>query len=401
MSSSFRKIRQSMKPVGWPRYMKCKRLRSKTVSYYWYPNPRDVAAGFTIRCEALGGDYTAAVSRAELLNVHLDAWRSGSTGKPLVKTTSNIGTVRWLFQRYSASPAFEKRVSQRSRYEYRRAMDRIQDVKTLTGVVGDLPVASITEAAADMIYANVQDGPRGKRIRQANLSIDVARRAWEVVRRLAPEVVPVRNPWIGITRDNSKTIKPLATRAEAYALAFQLKEMGEPALGVAALICFEWLQRPENVLGGHLTWRDYRSETRPNEVRIFHHKTKKEVMLPLSDQHGPLFPELERAIEDLPQLGLPMVLTSGTRGPARPYSPVYAQKLVRKARELAGLGKHVTLDACRHGGMTELGDAELTEQGIMNLSGHKTPSAARPYVKHTLLQRGAAARKRRNFVTDC
>jgi hypothetical protein len=46
-------------------------------------------------------------------------------------------------------------------------------------------------------------------------------------------------------------------------------------------------------------------------------------------------------------------------------------------RRLAGLGKHVTLDACRHGGTTELGNAELAEQGVMALSGHKTPQAAR------------------------
>ena len=31
------------------------------------------------------------------------------------------------------------------------------------------------------------------------------------------------------------------------------------------------------------------------------------------------------------------------------------------------------MTACRHGGMTELGDAELTEQGVMSLSGHRTP----------------------------
>jgi len=31
--------------------------------------------------------------------------------------------------------------------------------------------------------------------------------------------------------------------------------------------------------------------------------------------------------------------------------------------------------------LTELGDAELTEQGVMALSGHRTPEAARLYVK--------------------
>lgn len=48
--------------------------------------------------------------------------------------------------------------------------------------------------------------------------------------------------------------------------------------------------------------------------------------------------------------------------------------------------------------MTELGDADLTEQGVMTLSGHKTPKAARLYVKHTERQRLSAARKRRMWV---
>jgi len=48
--------------------------------------------------------------------------------------------------------------------------------------------------------------------------------------------------------------------------------------------------------------------------------------------------------------------------------------------------------------MTELGDADLTEQGIMALSAHSTPDAARRYVKKTERQRLAGARKRRAWV---
>jgi hypothetical protein len=48
--------------------------------------------------------------------------------------------------------------------------------------------------------------------------------------------------------------------------------------------------------------------------------------------------------------------------------------------------------------MTELGDAELTEQGVMSLSMHKTPQAARLYVKRTEQQRSHASRKRRQWV---
>ena len=65
-----------------------------------------------------------------------------------------------------------------------------------------------------------------------------------------------------------------------------------------------------------------------------------------------------------------------------------------------GLPEHVTLDGCRHGGMTELSDSDLTEQGEMSLSGHKSPQAKRRYVKRTEVQRLRSARKRRAWIEE-
>ena len=53
------------------------------------------------------------------------------------------------------------------------------------------------------------------------------------------------------------------------------------------------------------------------------------------------------------------------------------------------------MEACRHGGLTELGDAEVTEQEGMASSGHATPDSLRLYVKRTARQRASPARKRR------
>jgi integrase len=218
------------------------------------------------------------------------------------------------------------------------------------------------------------------------------------VHRLHSSVIPAENPWRGVLKDLAKKSKQAATRTEAYALAYALRDIGEPHLGAAVLICFEWLQRPENVISGKITWADYRSADRPNMVRIEHHKTGEIVWMPLEGPDGLFYPELEEYLSGLPRLGLPIVLTTGARGVRRPYSHFYARSLVRRARAAAKLAPHVTLDACRHGGMTELGNAELTEQGVMTLSGHKTPQAARLYVKRTERQRVSAARKRRKWV---
>lgn len=159
---------------------------------------------------------------------------------------------------------------------------------------------------------------------------------------------------------------------------------------------FAWLQRPENVLDGKITWADYRSPDKPRHVRVFHHKTGEVVWMPLENDSGPLYPELDAYLGGLARLRLPIVLTSGERGPARPYAHVYAQRRLREAR-VAGVRHPRCMPPRRH---EELGDAGFTEQGVMTLSGHKTPQAARLYIKRTERQRTTAARQRRTWVEE-
>lgn len=394
-----RRERRVVKPAGWPRYMRERSLKDGTLAYFWQPPQLYTAQGFKGHAEALGQDYAVAAERSRLLNAHLDAWRTGHNGKVVEEDVRRYGSVTWLFDRYLKSTSFQNRVSQRSHYEYRRALQRIENVPNkIGGNVGDLPASSITPAAADKIYEALKTGPRGKRLRQANLSIDIARRAWKVMRRLAPAAVPTENPWIGVERTTGTATKPAATRAEAYALAYALRDIGEPHLGAAALICFEWHQRPEHVRAGDITWADYRPSHRADAVHVRHPKTGEKGWVPLEDDEGPLFPELEAYLAELPRIGIPIVLTAGVRGPARPYSSEYAQRRVREARLKAELGTHVTLDACRHGGLTELGDAGATEFEGMSASMHKSPQALRLYVKRSETQRASAARKRRKLI---
>jgi hypothetical protein len=54
----------------------------------------------------------------------------------------------------------------------------------------------------------------------------------------------------------------------------------------------------------------------------------------------------------LPRLGTPIVLNAADRGNDRRYSYSYARRIVREARRKVELPEHVTLDACRHAGLT-------------------------------------------------
>jgi hypothetical protein len=234
-----------------------------------------------------------------------------------------------------------------------------------------------------------------------------ATRAWDVVRRVSPKTDPELNPFRGVESDHSKGSRAAATREEAYALHKALVAAGEPHLAVAPLVCFEWMQRPENVISGFLAWTDYRPDDRPNAVRIAHHKTGRIAWMPLADEEGDFFPDLTRYLDSLTRLGVPVVLSrpiinphTKARGEAVPFTLRHAQARVRKIARSAGLPTYLTLDACRHGGMTELGDSDLTETQEMSLSDHTTPASKHRYIKKTEAQRLAAARKRRAWILE-
>jgi hypothetical protein len=389
------------KPANWPRYMLAKRLGDNRIAYYWSPHKRDLKAGCTLRREALGTDYAIAIDRANLLNKHLDSWRSGRDAPKDPDLRADFGSLRWLVERYKRSRAWGK-VSARSRDGYERAFTLVLDYQTKAGTdLGRLMASSMSARAADKLYLGLQKGVRvERRIRQANICMIRMARAWDTVQRLYPKVVPAQNPFRGVELDYGKGTTRPATREEAYALHEALVAVGELHLAAVPLICFEWHQRPENVLAGHITWRDYRGAERQDAVRIVHHKTGELVWLPLSDGDGPLFPELTAYLDGLERLGVPIVLLKprGKSKPARPFKLRDARARVRRAATKAELPSHLTFAACRHGGLTELGDAELTEQGVMALSGHRTPEAARLYVKRTETQRALAARKRRGWI---
>jgi hypothetical protein len=229
----------------------------------------------------------------------------------------------------------------------------------------------------------------------------LCRRAWTVVRRLYPDAFndDVPNPWTGVTtRRRIKKIKAAVDRETVYSFAWKAIEAGHPEPAAAAVICFEWLQRPENVLQGCLAWPDYRGRENPTMVRIFHHKTGAVVWHPLEEKTDAgtvqFYPEAEAILAKLPRRGPPMILQAKRNKTVAPFRPNRMAKLVRKLAGDFDLPATFTLDACRHGGMTELEEAELTTGQGRALSGHRTDRAYGGYAKFTQDRALAATRKR-------
>jgi hypothetical protein len=70
------------------------------------------------------------------------------------------------------------------------------------------------------------------------------------------------------------------------------------------------------------------------------------------------------------------------------------QKIVHTMLEKIGLPSIFALDACRHGGMTELEEASLTDGQGRALSAHKSQQPYERYAKRTMERALSATRKR-------
>jgi integrase len=393
-----------------PRFVIVKTLASGAMGFYFNVPTLYRKLGCTIANEPLGTDYVAACGesgdggRAAALNGLFDEWNTRHKGGA-AETGRGIryGTVDWLFREYLRSESCRERVSDRTRPDYERVMQLVADVVTKRGdKIGDRSIRSITPRAADKIYSIVINGPRGLRLRQGEKVISVCRHAWRVVHRLYPDLFDkaVPNPWQGVTkRRRTLKTKPAATRDEVYRFARGAIDAGLPEAAAAAVICFEWLQRPENVIAGYLRWPDYRPADAPHAIRIAHHKNGSVVWHPLEEAlpDGSVvqfYPEAELVLASLPRRGVPMILQARCDGTSAPFSIMAMDKRVRKLRLALGLPSTFTLDSCRHGGMTELEEAELTDGQGRALSGHRTQRAYQGYAKRTLARALPATRKR-------
>ena len=132
-------------------------------------------------------------------------------------------------------------------------------------------VKAIAPVSADKIYERIIAGPRGHRPRQCEKVVGLCARAWSVAHRLHPDVFnhDIPNPWLGVTKNRrSKAVKPSATREQVYSFAKAAIKAGYPEAAAAAVICFERLQRPENVLAGYIRWTDYRGREAPTAIEF-------------------------------------------------------------------------------------------------------------------------------------
>jgi hypothetical protein len=383
--------------VELPRHVIAKKLGDGRTAFYYNIPTKYRALKCPLGNEPLGSDFAVMKQRADSLNGLFNEWDQQRKGLPVTTaSTPKYGTVDWLFREYKLSKAFIEKVAQRSRANYEWAMREVCNIKTKKGDrVGDRLIKTITPRGADKLYDKFISGQKGERLRTGEKMTILCRKAWRVVQRLYPEEFPndIPNPWLGVTmKTKVKKTKTAATRDEVYAFAHGCIKHGQIEAAAVAVICFEWLQRPENVIAGHIKWSGYRNG-KPT-IRVEHHKTGATVDHPLEADGVRFYADAEEVLARLPRRGIPMILREVEEGKSKPFAFSTMQHIVQRMRKKLSLPSTFTFDACRHGGMTELEEAELTEGQGRALSAHRTQQSYAGYAKRTESRMLSATRKR-------
>lgn len=408
-----------------PRYMLAKKLKCGLVAYYFNPpsrsqdlEPDDPRGRCPVGPEKLGTDYAAAKQRVETVLLPVfDSWRTGGLSD-MVPRGPREGSFDWMAGIFK-SHRFYLDTDKATQRTYDQGLALVSDYALKDGMrVGQKLIVDMTPDFVDLLYSKLliveeeaEDGTVIKRERRAfaNAAMRSCRRAWNVAHRAKPKLVPAANPFskMGLKARAPGEIKeetPTATWDELLAFRAKAIELGERDLATAALASWEWLQRGEHIFT-EFEIAHYRPKHRPDMVRVVHPKTGEQVWWPLfteADEKGrrePLFPELMAELDAIKGTMLAgLVFRRGRTGkpwPIKSGDLTYMRQRVREVIAEAGLRPELSFASFRHGGLTETGEAEMTDREIQTASRHKSPRILPTYVKATrkILISGALKRR--------
>jgi hypothetical protein len=395
-----------------PRYVQRKPLKNGWGYFFNVPTWARKAS-CPIKNEALGVDYEAAVQRAEtVLLPAFDSWRTGGVSESSPAAAS-IGTLDWLFAEYRADRRFTK-LDPKTRRLHESGFNLVGNFALKDGRrLGNSRLTAINTAVADALYERLLvikdvneagESIEWERRTTVNHAMKSCRRAWNIAFRRNPAKVPPLNPFAQMGLVSHERETPTASYEELEAFRGKAQELGYASLGTAALIGWEWLQREEAIFGA-FDVAHYRPKDHPNAVLVLHPKTGKELWVPLFDEGGAvLYPELMAELDSIKRERIGGLMLRRDWGDRSPWPTLPQPGLIdlthmsRKVKEViraAGLRDELTFTSFRHGGFTEAGDAELTDAQIRAQGRHTSSKVLPKYVKRTMRQVAAGAKRRR------
>lgn len=412
-----------------PPYLEKKRLKDGTVAYYFNPPSWARTMGCPIPHTSLGTNKQEAYNHVwNVLYKHFLSWLTKGATDIVAKRMAE-GSFEWLvLKQFPGHRAF-KRLSESTQAGHLRRLRKMTEIKMPDGsTLGTWPLKDFEPEVVDMVYEilladkkpfEVEDEFGQKVMKQpgetqANHIMKVCCRAWNVGYRSKSSIVPKENPFskMGLSWNHDPTYK--ASWQQLMEFVKTADELGHDDIGTAAMVTWEFCQRPTHVFRNFLL-KHYRPDAMPNHVFVVHPKNKEKVWMPLFNTSSAsqvpflIFPMLAPRLE---VMWLEAQEKGRTEGPffvrehldaktftfknwvTRGSDIGAANDVVKKIVVHAGLPDFLTLENFRHGGITELGDADLTDSQARAMTRHKSEGELPTYIEPTQKQLRMAQTRR-------
>lgn len=383
-----------------------KPLASGETLWSWQPSSKDRKKKCPLKYRALGTDPVEAFQIAKELNQALKDWRAGVKVQPYMP-----GSFGWLLMEFLEHKDI-KSLSKSARDEYERHARYMMALSQNGIPIEKKMLDTFTALFAYKLYNKMVEKHS---INIANRSLTQARYAWDKLYVLHERLIPDTNPFDRIEANHHEVEETVpASYAELQTFVSKAIAMKEIGLAIGARLCWDMHIRPTEVFGS-VSPDHWRPEHMPHHLWVGADKTSKgkrkkaSTWHPLDDRDEDgkwvcMFPELDSLVRMATYSGSHLCMREkrvGTRIFEGKWLQIKnADKVARRIREAAGLGDHVTLEAFRHGGLTELGDAGIPDTLAQARSLHKQRATLDRYIHRTNDQAVVAQRMRLAHRSD-
>ena len=411
MSDRARNAVQTLTPtehagtVAVPAYFREVRSRATGLKSFYFEVPTWARRqDCPVRSCPLGHDLETAVEHGTRMVAELHEWMSG---RDAVEVASGPlpGSLEASVEIYKGHRHYRDICD-----GTRRVYDK--DLRTLTahafrsgplaGIpLGRLPWRAITPQLVDALIddllvriVHVDGVPRAVASpRRARSVVSTAATMWSVA-VIAGGIPTTVNPFKGHRIKRATKETTAATADQVCDVVKEADAIGHRTLGTILLSVFEFVWRPEHVVQ-HFMVEHYRPPEEPDGILITDSKNGTKRWRPLFDyadqpQYGALSTRLDALKGD--RTSGAMFARNGDAG-APPPSMVTVRTWLNEAVARTP-HKGLTLASFRHGGLTECGEAGLTELEIRRLSLHKTTAVLGRYVHGTSVGQEISQAKR-------
>lgn len=380
-----------------------KPLASGETFWAWQPNSKDRKRGCPLGYTALGTDTLEAFRKAKDLNQRLKDWRAG-----IRQEDSSVGTLDWLLTQFLASENLvDKSKSLIDGYKTRAKQVRELRSNKTGRLVKDARLSDLTGMHALNIYKALK---KKYSLDMANRIMKMLALAWDDQHVFHEKIIPQSNPFRKVRKTHHEASETQeATYAELQSTISALIAEGEIGLAIGARLCWDFHIRPTQVFS---TCMDdhYRPRHREHLFWIAADKTshrkslnrKVSAWFALDDKNEAgqwecMFPELDALMRMRPYEGGLLCQRQNVNKKGKPYGEFgqikQADKKLKRIREKYELPEHITFEAFRHGGLTEVGEV-VPDTLFLSRSLHQKRETANRYI-HRNMDQSTQAQKLR------